>query len=233
MLNIKQFPYGKDNLGYLVYGHKQAMAIDGGAVSDIRSFLENNHLTLEYITNTHSHPDHTPGNKPLHQQTGAHILGFNELPAEGTLQLEGTRIHVMHTPGHSHDSVCFYFDDTLISGDTLFNGKVGKCFTGDYTGFLQSIKKLLPLPPETRIFAGHDYVMEYLDFSRRLEPDNPYIDTYLEKYNPNNLFFTLAEEIQVNPYLRVNDEKIAAILKAKGLPAETEFDRWQSLLSMM
>lgn len=233
MLNIRQFPYGKDNLGYLVYGHKQAMAIDGGAVSDIRSFLGKNHLALETITNTHSHPDHTSGNNPLHQQTSAHMLRFNELPAKGPLQLEGTPIHVMHTPGHSHDSVCFYFDNTVISGDTLFNGKVGKCFTGDYTVFLQSIKKLLALPPETRIFAGHDYVMEYLEFSRRLEPDNPYIDTYLEKYNPNNLFFTLAEEIRVNPYLRVNDEKIAAILKAKGLPSETEFDRWQSLLSMM
>lgn len=50
---------------------------------------------------------------------------------------------------------------------------------------------------------------------------------------PDNLFYTLGEEIRVNPYLCINDEKIAAILKDKGLPSETEFERWQSLLSLM
>lgn len=233
MLKIKQFPYAKDNLGYLVHGRERAMAIDGGASSEILACIEKNGLALDYVTNTHSHPDHTVGNAVLLEKTGARFLGFDALMTNESIDLEEMAVKVMHTPGHTRDSVCFYFNDTLISGDTLFNGKAGRCFTGDEAGFLQSIKKILELPKETRVYAGHDYVMEYLDFSRRLEPDNPHIDPYLEKYDPNNLFYTLAEEIRVNPYLRFNDDKIASILKNKGLPAETEMDRWRALLSLM
>lgn len=233
MLKIKQFPYATDNFGYVVYGRDKAMAIDGGAVSEILTHLENNGLALAYVTNTHSHPDHTVGNEMLTENTGARFIGFDTLMANGAMELEGTPIQVMHTPGHTRDSVCFYFNDILISGDTLFNGKVGRCFTGDHAGFLRSVKKLRELPEETKVFAGHDYVMEYMAFSRQLEPDNLYIDSYLEKYDPNNLFYTLAEEIRVNPYLRINDQNIEAILKAKNLAADTEYERWQSLLSLM
>ena len=233
MRNIRQFPYGNDNLGYLVYGQKKAMAIDGGAPTAIIDFIREKGLTLEYVTNTHSHPDHTTGNQALIEQTGAPFLDFDRLMTDGAVDLEGRRIQVMHTPGHTMDSVCFHFDDILVSGDTLFNGKVGRCFTGDHVGFFQSIKRIRELPGETKVYAGHDYVMEYLEFTRQLEPDNPHIDAYRQKYDPGNLFYTLAEEIRVNPYLRINDESVAAILKDRGLPAETELDRWQSLLSLM
>lgn len=233
MLHIRQYPYAKDNLGYLVYGQTRAMAIDGGASREILSFLKEKELLLEYVTNTHSHPDHTVGNQVLTEKTGARFLGFDALMAEGAIELENEYISVIHTPGHTQDSVCFFFDGVLVSGDTLFNGKVGRCFTGDYPGFLQSIKKLLALPGATRICAGHDYVREYMAFARALEPDNPHIDSYLAKYDPNHLCYTLDEEILVNPYLRINEEKIAAIIKSRNLPGDTEYDRWHSLLSLM
>ena len=55
-MKIKQFRYSSDNnLAYLVYGDKTAMAIDGGAAEEILSFIETNDLTLKYVTNTHSH----------------------------------------------------------------------------------------------------------------------------------------------------------------------------------
>lgn len=71
MLQIKQFPYGEDNLGYMIYGGKQAMAIDGGAASTILSFINDKQLKLRYITNTHSHPDHLVGNRALLEVAGA------------------------------------------------------------------------------------------------------------------------------------------------------------------
>ena len=233
MLRIKQFPYGEDNFGYLIYGCKQAMAIDGGAVSPILSYINDKQLELRYVTNTHSHPDHLVGNRALLEVAGAEFLNYETIVRDGCIKLEDTRITVMHTPGHSQDSVCFYFDDILISGDTLFNGKVGRCLTGDHEGFLQSVKKILELPRHTRVYAGHDYVMEYIEFSRQLDPDNPHIDGYIKKYDPKHLFYTLEEEINVNPYLRFNDEKIKFILKKRGLAADTESDRWESLLSLM
>jgi hypothetical protein len=58
-MNIKQFRYAADNLGYLVYGDKTAIAVDGGAADKIISFVQNRNLELKYVTNTHSHMDHT------------------------------------------------------------------------------------------------------------------------------------------------------------------------------
>lgn len=232
-LKIQQFRYSSDNLGYMVYGPKSAMAIDGGAVEDSLSFISSNGLNLLYVANTHSHMDHTLGNRDLLARTKAVFLDFNTLLKKGGVSIDNESIRILPTPGHTEDSLCFYFDSILISGDTLFNGKVGRCFTGDVKTFLQSIKTILNLSVETRVYAGHDYVQEYMEFARSLEPDNPHIDPYLKKYNPAHVAATLADERKVDPFLRFNDDKIIDILKQKGLPAGTEPDRWASLISLM
>jgi hydroxyacylglutathione hydrolase len=232
-LNIQQFRYSSDNLGYLVYGSHSAIAIDGGAVDEILSFLQVRRLNLTYVANTHSHMDHTIGNQALLSKTKAVFLDFNMLLKNGHVDIDGESICVFHTPGHTHDSLCFYFDSILISGDTLFNGKVGRCFTGDVDAFFQSIKAILRLPFETKVYAGHDYVEEYMEFAKRMEPDNPNVDLYLKNYDPAHVTATLEEELKVDPFLRFNDEKIIAILKSKGLLVKTELDRWRSLMRLM
>ncbi|MDZ7832752.1 MAG: hydroxyacylglutathione hydrolase C-terminal domain-containing protein [Desulfobacterales bacterium] len=232
-MQIKQFRYGADNLGYLVYGEKSAAAIDGGAAAAILSFLEEQNLTLAHVTNTHSHMDHLLGNQALLDQSDASYLDFDALMASPEIEIDGESLGLMHTPGHTRDSVCFYFDHVLISGDTLFNGKVGRCFTGDVDGFFQSIQKILAFSDDTRVYAGHDYVEEYMGFARALEPDNSQIDRYLAEYDPAHVCTTLGEEKQVDPFLRFNDEKIINILQQKGLSTETELDRWRSLISLM
>jgi hydroxyacylglutathione hydrolase len=232
-LNIQQFRYSSDNLGYLVYGAKSTIAIDGGAVDDILSFIRSRHLDLKYVANTHSHMDHTIGNHTLLARTKAVFFDFDTLLKKGNLDLDGESIRVFHTPGHTQDCLCFYFDSILISGDTLFNGKVGRCFIGDVDAFFQSIQKIIRLPGETNVYAGHDYVEEYMEFAKRLEPDNLNIDPYLKNYDPNHVTARLADEVKVDPFLRFNDEKIITILKDKGLPFKTELDRWRSLMSLM
>lgn len=232
-MNIKQFRYGADNLGYLVYGSKTAMAIDGGATDAILAFIRDRHLDLMYVTNTHSHMDHTLGNSELLNYPGTILLDRKTLLEKSGVGIDGESIRVIKTPGHTNDSVSFHFDAVLITGDTLFNGKVGRCFTGDLRAFLTSIKTLLEFPEATLIYAGHDYVEEYMDFARRLEPDNPYIDPYLKQYDPDHVCSTLGDEMKVNPFLRFNDEKIIAILNGKRLSTGVEFERWQSLISLM
>jgi len=153
-LNIRQFKYSADNFGYLVYGAKTAMAIDGGAVDEILAFLQTQNLELKYVTNTHSHMDHTTGNPALLSRSNAQFLAFNTLLKSGEIEIDGEPIHVFHTPGHTTDSVCFYFDNILVAGDTLFNGKVGRCFTGDHQNFLEAIKTILELPEETIVYGG-------------------------------------------------------------------------------
>jgi hydroxyacylglutathione hydrolase len=232
-MEVRQFRYSADNLGYLVYGEKTAVAIDGGAVENILSFVEENGLRLAYVTNTHSHMDHLVGNQPLLDRTGAQMIDYDTLIYGSSIEIDGETLPVMQTPGHTRDSVCFYFGRVLLSGDTLFNGKVGRCFSGDAEGFFHSIRKILSFPDETLVYAGHDYVEEYMGFARSLEPDNPHIDTYLEKYDPDCVVFSLGEEKKVNPFLRFNDPGIIRILEEKGLSAESPLERWRSLLSLM
>ena len=232
-MKVKQFRYASDNLGYLVYGVSSAMAIDGGAAHEIIDFLEGKSLHLRYVLNTHGHMDHTIGNKALLDRSGAQFLDNRTLLRDKTLSIDGEQIHIYHTPGHTFDSISFHLRDTLITGDTLFQGKVGRCFSGDLKAFLKSVKTLMEFPEKTIIYAGHDYVKEYMDFVRGLEPDNPYIDAYLNKYDPSHVCSTLAEEYRVNPFLRFNEDKVKSILREKGLPAETEYDRWESMMSLM
>ena len=231
-MKLKQFHYSKDNLGYLIYGEKFAATIDGGAVANILSFLKNHNIELRYVLNTHKHPDHTAGNKALLDSTTAEYLEITDLIKKGGFELEGDQIRVYHTPGHTHDSVVYYFNNKLVSGDTLLTGKAGRCFTGDEEGFLRSIKLLLALPLETLIYAGHDYVKEYLETAKSIEPDNIHIDKFFETYDPKHVFSTLEDELKINPTLRFNDKKMISILRRRGLPHNTELDCWKSLLSI-
>ena len=232
MLKVKQFRYGADNLGYLIYGTESGMAIDGGAVDGIFAFLDEHRLTLKYVTNTHDHPDHTIGNEALLAATHAHLLSGAVLTDGGQIALDRGKIRIIHTPGHTEDSRSFHIDKALLGGDTLFNGTIGNCFSGDLEGFYHSIRKLMELPDETVVYAGHDYVKASMSFARRLEPGNRAIGAFLRRYDPKHVFSTLAEERKINPYLRFNEPAIVKLLAKLRLPRETEWERWHSLMSI-
>lgn len=230
-MNIEQFRSG-DNLAYLIFGQKHAMAVDGVAWQEILSFLKEHKLTLSLVANTHQHFDHTGGNAHLLKATGAKLLEFNELSDNKEIYIDSEKIIVYRTPGHTNDSVCFHTGNALFSGDTLFNATVGNCFSGDLKSFYLSIKRLMELPDDTTVFAGHDYVRDSLVFARRLEPDNAEIDRFRDMYNPDCVYSTMADERKVNPYLRFNEETIIKLLRKLKLPHATQWERWQSLMSI-
>lgn len=79
---------------------------------------------------------------------------------DAPLKIHGLEISLAHVPGHSLDSVTFYFADAgrLFSGDTIFEGSIGRTDLpgGSHEQLLQGIRRhLLVLPPETRVFPGH------------------------------------------------------------------------------
>lgn len=231
-MEIKQFRYGADNFSYVVFGRGAALAIDGGAGERILEFVRRNRLGLKFVTNTHAHPDHTTGTRELAGRAGALYLDHRELSGKGRIELEDETIAVHPTPGHTADSVTFATPDALITGDTLFNGTVGNCFSGDLKGFYRSIKLLLGFSDETVVYAGHDYVRESMDFARTLEPENAEIDRYLDRYDPYHVRSTIGDERQANPYIRFNEAPIVRILREKGLPTDTEYDRWRSVMTL-
>ncbi|MBC2710339.1 MAG: hydroxyacylglutathione hydrolase [Desulfosarcina sp.] len=231
-LKIKQFFYGGNNLGYLLHTGTCALAIDGGAVDGILSFVRKNGLTLAQVTNTHGHGDHTTGTRQLAKASGAVHLDHHRFANGHTIDLDGEMVTVRLTPGHTPDSVIFAADNFLVTGDTLFNGTVGNCFSGDLKAFYRSILLLMGYPGTTRIYAGHDYVVASLAFARHLTPGNGAIDAYAARYDKNHVVSTLVDELAVNPYLRFNDPEIISLLESKGLPTDTEYQRWEGIMSI-
>ena len=91
-MNIRQFRYGADNLGYLLYGEHAAMAVDGGAPGEMLEFLSGRGLFLQYVTNTHTHMDHTLGNRELLANSRAQYLDFNALLEMKKIELDGQTV---------------------------------------------------------------------------------------------------------------------------------------------
>jgi hydroxyacylglutathione hydrolase len=231
-MSVRQFRYSQDNFGYLVFGSSTAVAVDGGAVGAMLDFIQTNRLVLKVVTNTHRHADHTSGNADLIRETKAEFIDNRDLSDGQIIDVEEVRVRVYQTPGHTDDSVCFHVENKLICGDTLFNGTVGNCFSGDLEVFYHSIKKLMALPGDTRIYAGHDYVKDSMRFARSLEPVNSAIDEFLKAYDPKHVVSTLAQELVTNPYLKFNHDLIVDLLRNRGLPVDTELARWKSLMSI-
>lgn len=92
---------------------------------------------------------------------GPFSLEFDETFEDGEkIQMAGMEFKVIHTPGHTKGSCCYYLEaeNILISGDTLFNESVGRTDfpTGSASILLKSIKeKLFVLPDETVVYPGH------------------------------------------------------------------------------
>jgi hydroxyacylglutathione hydrolase len=231
-MEIRQFRYSRDNLAYIVSHGEAALIVDGGAVADIIADLTARNLRAEFIANTHAHPDHTPGNDALQRQTGARRLSPGDLVDAGEIDLGGAGITVIPTPGHSTDSLTFYTGSALLSGDTLFNGTVGNCFTGDVKTFFESICTLLAYPDETLVYAGHDYVKESMAFAESIIPGDPAVRAYLSGYDPAHVFSTLADERKANPYLRFDDPVMIEVLQARGFPTTTAYERFYALMSI-
>ena len=90
---------------------------------------------------------------------------FDRLFADGdTLAVGSLSVRVMNTPGHTRDSVTYVIGDAAFIGDTKFSPDYGTARVdfpgGDATLLYRSIRKLLSLPPETRLFLCHDYPPE-------------------------------------------------------------------------
>ncbi|MBA4337713.1 MAG: MBL fold metallo-hydrolase [Hyphomonas sp.] len=93
---------------------------------------------------------------------------FDVLLSEGDrLPLGNLEIGVLHTPGHTPACVTYLIDDMAFVGDTLFMPDYGTARAdfpgGDAATLYRSIRKILALPPETRVFVGHDYLPQSRD----------------------------------------------------------------------
>lgn len=166
---------------------KKAVLIDAGGDYEATKTLVNElGVKIEYILNTHGHLDHVAGDYDIQTKEKAKVLLHKndqflvdslkehlslygmpeyEVPKIDQYIEDGQEVQigemtfkVIHTPGHSLGSVCYFIDDTLFSGDTLFADCVGRTDLpgGSYEELEYSIKnKLFTLNENVKVYPGH------------------------------------------------------------------------------
>jgi len=189
---------------------------------------------ITQILNTHEHRDHTGGNAPLAQRTGAKVLAHRNakdkipemargLAAGEVIKVGRTvELEVLDTPGHTMSHVCVrsHTDQpALFSGDTLFNAGAGNCHNGGHPDELYKTfsQQLARLPDDTLIYPGHDYIENNLRFTLNREPDNQRAQALLEELagqDPNRAYVsTLAVEREINTFFRLTSPSVIAKLR--------------------
>ncbi|MGI0100991.1 MAG: MBL fold metallo-hydrolase [Nitrosotalea sp.] len=134
----------------------------------IVEIIEKNGLQVKYIINTHHHFDHTIGNDAMVRKTGAKILQHASSTLENDMIVsEGDKIKfgnselvVIHTPGHSKDSMCLVGDGKIFSGDTLFVGNCGRIDLpgGSARDLYHSLFDVISKIDESlTLYPGHNY----------------------------------------------------------------------------
>jgi hydroxyacylglutathione hydrolase len=169
---FKQIQQHGDNFSYIIADQKtkEAAVVDPSYnAGEISRLLKTEGLQLKYVINTHGHSDHTAGNTELLSTFKAKLVAHNlsrlhpDLPVENndTISIGKISIQILHTPGHTNDSICLLIDNqTVLTGDTLFVGECGRTDlpTGNSKNMYDSLfNKLLKLNDDVKVYPGHDY----------------------------------------------------------------------------
>ncbi len=224
------------NFNYLIVCPEtgEALAIDPLDHKKCLAAAKDKGWEITRILNTHEHPDHIDGNSAVVAATGAKVLAHRNakgkipnmdqgLDAGDVVKVGRTvELEVLDTPGHTMSHVCLrtHGDQAaLFCGDTLFNAGAGNCHNGGHPNELYQtfVSQLTALPDTTRIFPGHDYITNNLQFTLDREPDNRQAATLLaevENQDPAHpLITTLGLEKEINTFFRLRSPSVIARLR--------------------
>lgn len=168
---FKQIKHHGDNFSYIIADEttRKAAVIDPSYNADaIIKTCKDSNLAVEYIIDTHGHGDHTSDNETVKSRLGGKIVVYKSSAvkkdlavADGdSIKLGNLNIKVIHTPGHTPDSICLLADGKLLTGDTLF---VGECGRTDLIGgsaedmYRSLFEKLMKIDDSVEVYPGHDY----------------------------------------------------------------------------
>lgn len=168
MMIFKQIESGGDrNYAYLITSEiaGEAALIDPSPDAEVViKVLNEMDVVIKYVINTHSHFDHSGGNDKFKKNKNGKPVAFincskdTAVKSEKVINLGELKLELIPTPGHTPDSICIKVDNKLITGDTLFVGKVGGTYDQkDAKIEFESLKKIMQLPPDTEIWPGHNY----------------------------------------------------------------------------
>jgi len=228
---IEVVPCLRDNYAYLVFrrGEPRALVVDPSESAPVLAALERLGLELAGILCTHHHRDHVGGNEELlrafpsaavfgSRTDATRIPGLTDVLDDGDeREHAGFAFRVLHVPGHTRGAIAYRLGDAVFTGDTLFVAGCGRLFEGTPEQMHASLnEKLARLPPETKVYCGHEYTLKNLEFAAHVEPGNEAIQEKLARVRAARargeptVPSSIAEERATNPFLRCDRPAIRA-----------------------
>ncbi|XP_016045896.1 hydroxyacylglutathione hydrolase, mitochondrial isoform X3 [Erinaceus europaeus] len=231
-MRVELLPALTDNYMYLIIDEdtKEAAVVDPVQPQKVVETVRKHGVKLTTVLTTHHHWDHAGGNEKLVKlQPGLKVYGGDDRIGAlthrathlSTLQVGSLHVKCLWTPCHTSGHVCYFVSKpnssespAVFTGDTLFVAGCGKFYEGTADEMFKALLEVLGrLPPDTRVYCGHEYTVNNLKFARHVEPHNTAIQEKLawakEKYSLGEptVPSTIAEELTYNPFMRVSREK--------------------------
>lgn len=244
-MKVELLPALSDNYMYLLIDTetREAAVVDPVEPVKVVEAVRKHGVKLTTVLTTHHHWDHAGGNEKMAKLIpGLKVYGADDrvdaitkkVSHSHSFKIGSLQIKCYHTPCHTTGHVCYYVTKenstdppAVFTGDTLFVAGCGKFFEGTAEQMYRALIDILGvLPPETRVYCGHEYTVNNLKFARHVEPDNEVILQKLawakEKCDNGEptVPSTLADEFTFNPFMRVKEKTVQDHVKQTS-PVET------------
>ena len=236
-MDIDIIPCLSDNYSYLIKDNQTntVAIIDPSEFGPCNKKIDQKYKKLDFILNTHHHFDHIGGNEELKKKYSSKVLGFEKdkkrIPSIDVLlkdsqefKIGNLKFKTILIPGHTLGHIAFYLEKekVIFTGDTLFSLGCGRIFEGTYQQMFNSLNKIKDLPGDTKIYCGHEYTKNNLEFCLKFDPNNNYlkdkvkvIETKIKERKPT-IPSTIKDEIQTNIFLRYDDLNVKGALNLKN-----------------
>lgn len=228
-LEFHQFICRTDNYGLLVHDLPtgQTASVDAPDGAEVSRQLKQRGWRLTHIFTTHHHGDHVDGNTALQAEHGCKIIGpageADRIPGltrpvsgGDSFTWAGHEIRVLACPGHTKGHIGYHMPSAqaVFAGDTLFSLGCGRVFESTMTEMFGAVSQFKALPPETRLYCGHEYTQSNARFALSVEPGNEALQQRaaevdrLRAAGEMTCPTTLGLEFRTNPFLRTDSAEI-------------------------
>ena len=221
-----------DNYIYLTAANGKTVVVDPGDADAVSDSLPAQ-TALEAILLTHSHADHIGGVRTLMRRfPSAKLYAAEECGfAAARICTEGAQIALlngalnlatMETPGHTAGHISFYGSGVLFCGDVMFACGCGRLLGGTAAQMQNSLARFAALPADTKVYCGHEYTLANIAFARAADCENKALrerQKIAENLRARRLPttpFTIAEELETNPFLRLDSPAVIAAARARN-----------------
>lgn len=235
-LDIRVVPCLSSNYCYLLHDTASGATgvVDPGEAAPAAEALRRCGWTLEWILLTHHHADHIDGVEEL-RGSGVKVVGGapdqHRLPpldvvlAPGDSWTFGTRpVKVFDVSGHTVGHIAFHFpeDAAVFSGDAIFPMGCGRIFEGTALQAWEALSRIAALPPETRIYCGHEMALANAAWCRSVDAGHEPTARrearlkQLRAAGKPTVPSTVGEECETNLFLRAREASVARLLGLDG-----------------